>query len=918
MKHLLFFLLAFPFLASAQILEKQFVATVQFNGFTQINDSLYRGDLIEFRDVLIEGYQPSGVDSGFICLDGTGRAYRVEVVNSFDYSRLNVDLIELDDYDEIPVGVGIVAERYGSTYQIPNGLVNSIGISSILQAKILNHNTEIASSDEDRDSTNELQNLVLIGTVLNITDGNAVDFASLFANYLLKADTAAMLDPYIQGAGIINRVAKFSAARTLTSSNITDDGSRIASLAPLQLAAYDLVSLPTGVTKDMYWVNTQGPAWYQGDRLAYALESTFSRGNANSALYINANGQITQSASYTYNGSTLFVFNNSASNVNVVDFRAGTLPQGVRIRQINTDGRTGLYFYDNGGEGTIISSRPTYAGGITALGGSGLANNAGLTGHIQFYGGRVSQLSTFIGTGVAGTKNLILAGAGQGTGGTAGYGLLGSSAGIFDIGTENKININNPAGAMRDSIRMVASAFKFAATETPIGLSTVYTVSFNRYFNNFTRPTSFGTSAPNPIAIIDANTNLRGSRPFPVLTTAQRGNLAGRIHHIKVITGGTGYTGGTGGTLVPLTITGGGGSGASANGWAYNGVIVFVDVTSEGSGYTSAPTITAGGTGSGATFSAQLTSIVDALGVYNSETKTYQYNNLLEWVDFGAKQTDDLTVADTIFNTNPATHATVDGFATWKSTAQGYALGRATFGSGLSFSGGVLSATGGTDGNGIYSGSGTLANHTTRARIPDDGKLLFSQTYNTTDSAYFHFINGLDGNREIRGGLTDTASTGYSTFRFYQDEGDEEMGYDLRSLDNSGNTRVLAQGGSLRLIGSDIATLESSGEVRLLGLVKAKQEAYNEITSTSSPQTLSNTYSDNLINQGGTQATFTLNMPASPDDGQVCTITFNNAISTLTIDGNGETIVGSAVTTGVPGSQRKFKFYSGIGWIKLY
>jgi hypothetical protein len=100
--------------------------------------------------------------------------------------------------------------------------------------------------------------------------------------------------------------------------------------------------------------------------------------------------------------------------------------------------------------------------------------------------------------------------------------------------------------------------------------------------------------------------------------------------------------------------------------------------------------------------------------------------------------------------------------------------------------------------------------------------------------------------------------------------------------------------------------------------VPINTELYNTITSTTSPQTLSSTRADNLINQGGTQATFTLNLPASPVDGQVCMITYNNAITTLTIDGNGNTIVGSAVTTAVAGSQRKFKFYTGIGWIKQY
>ena len=107
----------------------------------------------------------------------------------------------------------------------------------------------------------------------------------------------------------------------------------------------------------------------------------------------------------------------------------------------------------------------------------------------------------------------------------------------------------------------------------------------------------------------------------------------------------------------------------------------------------------------------------------------------------------------------------------------------------------------------------------------------------------------------------------------------------------------------------------SSNEVVTIPL---NTEQYNIVTSTTSPVTLSNTVSDNLISQGSTQATFTLNFPASPVDGQVLKITYNNAISVLTLDGNGNTILGTAVTTAVIGSQRAFKFYSGIGWIKLY
>lgn len=110
----------------------------------------------------------------------------------------------------------------------------------------------------------------------------------------------------------------------------------------------------------------------------------------------------------------------------------------------------------------------------------------------------------------------------------------------------------------------------------------------------------------------------------------------------------------------------------------------------------------------------------------------------------------------------------------------------------------------------------------------------------------------------------------------------------------------------------------TTGNWEAAAVTQVFTEEYNIVTSTSSPVTLSSIQSDNLIDQGGTQATFTLNLPASPLNGQICTITYNNAITTLTIDGNGNTIVGSAVVTGVPGSQRKFKFYTGIGWMKIY
>lgn len=240
--------------------------------------------------------------------------------------------------------------------------------------------------------------------------------------------------------------------------------------------------------------------------------------------------------------------------------------------------------------------------------------------------------------------------------------------------------------------------------------------------------------------------------------------------------------------------------------------------------------------------------------------------------------------------------------------------------SGLSIISGVLTATGSADGNGIYTGSGTLSQHTTRALIPSTGNLFFSQKFNANaDSAYFNIVNYLGGERAVNFGLTDTSSTGYSR-GYFESDGAGSMNWTLETKDANGSTMVRALEGALSLsatAGNISLSAPVDQEVIATGMVRAKQEAYYEINSTSSPQNLSNTYSDNFINQGGTQATFTLVFPASPEDGQVLKITYNNNISTLTLDGNGNTIVGTTVTTAVKGTQRVFKFYAGDGvWIR--
>jgi len=81
--------------------------------------------------------------------------------------------------------------------------------------------------------------------------------------------------------------------------------------------------------------------------------------------------------------------------------------------------------------------------------------------------------------------------------------------------------------------------------------------------------------------------------------------------------------------------------------------------------------------------------------------------------------------------------------------------------------------------------------------------------------------------------------------------------------------------------------------------------------------TASSTITDNIYNPGGTQATLTYNLPASPLDGQVCKITFNDVVTTLTVSGNGNTLSGTAATTAGVGTALEYKYYHVVAeWIR--
>lgn len=83
--------------------------------------------------------------------------------------------------------------------------------------------------------------------------------------------------------------------------------------------------------------------------------------------------------------------------------------------------------------------------------------------------------------------------------------------------------------------------------------------------------------------------------------------------------------------------------------------------------------------------------------------------------------------------------------------------------------------------------------------------------------------------------------------------------------------------------------------------------------------TLTNAHRENVVNYSATQLTHTLNLPATPVNGQECVILFNSAVTNLTISGNGTTLRGTAATTAAVGACLVYRYVGDIAspaWIR--
>jgi hypothetical protein len=101
-----------------------------------------------------------------------------------------------------------------------------------------------------------------------------------------------------------------------------------------------------------------------------------------------------------------------------------------------------------------------------------------------------------------------------------------------------------------------------------------------------------------------------------------------------------------------------------------------------------------------------------------------------------------------------------------------------------------------------------------------------------------------------------------------------------------------------------------------LSNVPAFNEEYTIITDTADAEV---DRGHTVFKHGTTQATFTVSLPSSPNEGDIAQITFNSAVTALTVDGGGISIIGTAITEASDGTSAEYKYIGGAvnKWARL-
>lgn len=149
MKRLLFALLFAlgSVMATAQysVLDAKFILAAEWQTATLLTDSTWSVNVVFPGDQTGNNYLPSQILVDYLCLDGNGRRYRIKSLNSSTFTTANVTVVELENINLAPTGVGIIYAPNAADL-IHTVVHSGTQISPALMSKIFIHNMLLIDS----------------------------------------------------------------------------------------------------------------------------------------------------------------------------------------------------------------------------------------------------------------------------------------------------------------------------------------------------------------------------------------------------------------------------------------------------------------------------------------------------------------------------------------------------------------------------------------------------------------------------------------------------------------------------------------------------------------------------------------------------------------------------------------------------
>lgn len=120
--------------------DSEFVLVTEFGTSLTLTDSTWRVECLHPFSQLGQGYLPTQIIAGHLVFDSYGRRYRVKANEDSDFGSSTLVIVELQDQNLSPSGVGVIYKKPGDSDQVLIDVEGNTGLAPSTIAKIHLHN----------------------------------------------------------------------------------------------------------------------------------------------------------------------------------------------------------------------------------------------------------------------------------------------------------------------------------------------------------------------------------------------------------------------------------------------------------------------------------------------------------------------------------------------------------------------------------------------------------------------------------------------------------------------------------------------------------------------------------------------------------------------------------------------------------